>query len=119
MPIRLMQTFYSNPRPDAFLWLKDFSIPEYIERKYQSPEDVADALDGAFTGFHIHAHVSRNPSSEEEWLDEILGWYDCVEQKNTTGPFFDALEQTLIACGMQEFYKKGIDHIIKYKGKLV
>ncbi|MBW2995158.1 hypothetical protein KY312_02305 [Candidatus Woesearchaeota archaeon] len=118
LPLTYMLVHISCPRPEALDWLNNYSIPDYIKRKYPNPEDQGSAFDGAFTGFHIHAHVSRNKACEQEWLDEVLGWYDWFGKKHLNGSFYDALEETLKSCGMEEFYKRAVDNIIDNKGKL-
>ena len=109
---------HCSPRPDAFEWLEQHSIPYYITCKYKDPKDQGIAFNGAFTAFHIHTHVSKNIEHEEDWLIEVLGWYDWHEMKDLNSPFYDALEETLKSCGMEDFYKRSIDYIIDNKGIL-
>jgi len=117
IPLRFMRTEVSCPRQEAWDFLEEHCIPDYIARRYQSPEDRADAFDGAFTGFHIHAHLSKG-GDKETWLIEILGWYDWMDQKNLRGPFFDGLRATLESCGLGNFYREALDYIQRQEGRL-
>jgi hypothetical protein len=117
LPLKLMNTYFSCPRQQALDWLAERSIPYYIENTYASPEDRADAYDGAFTAFHIHAHISQG-GDRETWLIEVLGWYDCNSQKNLHGPFFSALKETLKSCDMDDFFDEALNYIIENQGVL-
>lgn len=117
LPLVLMRKSISNPRQSALDELCSFSIPQRILRKYEHPEDIASALDGAFTAFHMHAHLSRG-GDKAPWLDEALYWYDLENEKDPTGPFFSALRNTLDAFGIGGFYNEIENHIMKEKGKI-
>jgi len=116
LPLDLMNP-HSCPRQEALDFLESLCVTNYIQRKYESLEDRADAFDGAFIGFHIHQHLSKG-LPKEEWLIEMLGWYDLLDQKNLRGPFHDGLRTTLDACNLGDFYQEAIDFIIDNKGKL-
>jgi hypothetical protein len=117
LPLKLMHTEISNPIQENLNFLDSLYISEYIARKYESLEDRANAFDGAFTGVHIHNHLSRR-GDKEIWLIEILGWYDHYEQKDLKSPFYDGLKTVLNACGLKEFFKEAIDYVIEKKGIL-
>ncbi len=117
LPLKYMNRRVSEPRQEALDFLEGFSIPSYIMNKYESPEDRADAFDGAITAFQVHAHLTMG-ASREEWLDEILGWYDLGGQRNFKGPFYDGLHATLVSCGLGGFFDEAIDHILRQEGRL-
>ncbi|MCX6709078.1 MAG: hypothetical protein NTW67_05540 [Candidatus Woesearchaeota archaeon] len=116
LPLKLMHTVLSDPRQSLLDRLDDLQITTYLRKKYQSPEDLADSFDGAFTATQIEIHLVHG-SEREEWHNEVLGWYDYYH-KNINGPFYDGLETTLTAMGLEDFYKESIDFIIDRKGKL-
>lgn len=101
----------SCPTRAAFSRLESMAIPFYINKKYQSPEDRADAFDGAFTGIHIQAHLFQG-AREEDWLEEIIGWYYEMGQTNLNSPFHDGLKTTLNVLGLQDFYQAAINYIL-------
>lgn len=116
LPTKFMHTEISCPRQELLDRIDDLQITRYIQNKYQSIEDKADAFDGAFTATQIEIHI-KNGGPKRTWLSEVLGWFDNYH-KNLDGPFFDGLRTALASMGMEGFYKESIDHIIDNKGKL-
>jgi len=115
LPLRLMNAYFSMPRQEGLDFLEEFRIPQIILRKYPSPEDRADAFDGAFTGFHVHLHLQEG-GDKEDWLEEIGDWYENFGHK-PGGPFHFGLAETLRCCNMLNFYHEAI-HYIKRRAKI-
>ncbi|MBD3249880.1 hypothetical protein GF336_07575 [Candidatus Woesearchaeota archaeon] len=116
LPLDFMHKEHSEPRQWILDSLEDRCITDYIFNKYISPEDIADAFDGAFTGYHIYEHLDKG-GKREFWLVKVLGWYEnfhnCFES-----PFYEGLRATLDSYGVDGFYEKAVDFIIDNKGKL-
>ncbi|MEM4263690.1 MAG: hypothetical protein QW666_02220 [Candidatus Woesearchaeota archaeon] len=110
LPIKFMTIEISCPRQDLLDRLNALQITNYVLNNYVSPEDRADAFDGAFVAAHLELHL-RKGANETDALDEILGWYDNYH-KNTQGPFFDTLHTTLASMDLEHIYTKAIDYII-------
>ena len=117
LPLRLMNVYFCVPRQDALDFLASLWIPQYIMRKYSSPEDRADAFEGAFTGFHVQAHLSKG-GDKITWFKEVFEWYDFLDKDNLDGPFYDGLKTTLNTCGFEDFYNEAIDFIIEQSKSL-
>lgn len=117
LPLRLMQRQISNPRQELLDRLDELQIPKHILEKYASPEDRADAFDGAFTAAQIEIHLKAG-ASRQEWYPEVLGWYENFHKDVVNSPFYDALETTLAAMKLEDFYRESIDFIIDNKGQL-
>jgi len=114
LPIKLMRTELSCPNKEGFDRLQEYAILDYITKKYSSIADRADAFDGAFTAFQIDIYLSRG-AEKEDWLIEVLGFYDYCNQKDIKGPFFDGLRTTLSALEREDFYEDAINYIISNK----
>jgi hypothetical protein len=115
LPLNLMSDEYSSPTQEGLEFLDSKFIPFYINKKYESPEDRADAFDGAFVGFYIYQHLSAG-SEKQIWLDEILCWHDWLRQSNLKGPFHDGLKATLDSSGLGDFYSEALDYIRRKEG---
>lgn len=119
LPLRMMRIGRSTPSNAGVDWLEALCVPSYIEKKYVSPEDRADAYDGAFTAFHIYSHLAGGDADARDMcFCEVLEWYNREGQKNLKGPFHDGLRTALCACGLEKFYKEAIDYIIANSGVL-
>ncbi len=117
LPIKYMNIQISHPRRDLFKRLnQELYVVQYIERNYGTDKEIGEALDGAFTALHIEDHLTGG-AEEEEWLDEILGWFE-NSYKILKGPFYTTLRETLTCVGRKDFVNKAINHIIDNQGKL-
>ncbi len=116
LPLDFMHKEYSEPRQRILDQLEERCITDYIFSMHCSPEDTADAFDGAFTGYHIFEHMSEG-SEKEDQLVEILGWYENFH-KNLNSPFYGGLRKTLGSYSAEGLYEEAVDLIIDRKGKL-
>jgi hypothetical protein len=115
LPRALMAEHLSNPRQEALDKLTSLALPQSILRTYGHVEDIADAFDGAFTAFHVHAHLSRG-GDKETWLEEALYWYAVEGHRDPNGPFFSTLRRALTAFDLGNFYTEIENYIIEKKG---
>ena len=115
LPIELMNRHLDNANPEGLEFLNNLCIPDYLARRYQSLEDRADALDGAFLGYQAHKHVSAG-CPRDDWVNEVCFVFD-REEYRFGGPFYEGLETTLNACGLEDLFKEAVDRIIDTKGE--
>lgn len=116
LPLKLMHTETSNPRQELLDRIVELQVHERIKKTYQSPEDIADAFDGAFTATQIEAHLTHG-SPKEDWYIEVLGWYDQHHKDIVNSPFYDGLRTTLSAMDLEDFYEEAIDFVIDNHGQ--
>ena len=117
LPLLLMNKNISNPRQNALDKIESLGIISEIFSRYSHVEDIADAFDGAFTAFHMHAHISRG-GDKETWLEEALYWYAAEGHRDPTGPFLRTLRNSLERFGIRDFYGEIENYIIEKKGKI-
>lgn len=109
-----MNTRVSHPDQASLDKLATMSIPRAIIRKYDSPEDRADAFDGAFSGLQIYNHLSQG-ADKKRWLDAMLGWYESGGQQNFSSPFYSGLRLSLSRLGFRDFYDEAIKYVKQWK----
>ena len=110
LPLRVMRTCISNPNQAGLEFLDNFGIPAYIKKKFPALEDMADAFDGAFTGYYLHMYLLAG-EPEFDCIVEIYGWHEYEHQTDLQSPFYHGLRIALKSCGHENLYKKAIDFI--------
>jgi len=116
LPLKFMQVETSSPRQELLDRIVELQVHKYLQKKYESLEDRADAFDGAFTATQIELHLQGGSSREDMYI-EILGWYQDHHKDIEKSPFYEGLRTTLSAMELDDFYEEAIDFIIDCHGQ--
>jgi hypothetical protein len=109
LPFRLMDCIRAGVSEKKFSFLSKLGAPERIIQKYSSPEDRADAFEGAFVAAGIAEKLaSAMPIHYKEAVrnsfDKILGWHDFKGKDNLNGAFYFGISLLFNGIGLHEFY---------------
>lgn len=109
---RLMRTEPGN-RLDADFECLELSgtIGELFEQ-YKSPDDMADALDGAVVGVRTNDYLKHGRSGAS-CIEDIFTWYSIND--NVDGPFYKGLREGLKSGDNEKFMDKVLSRIIDYE----
>lgn len=110
LPLKLMNTRVSHPDQASLDKLVALSVAKAITKKYPSPEDRADAFDGAFTGLNINNYISQG-ASKYAWINELLAWYNVEKQQNLSSPFYHGLKISMSRLGIRAVYDDAINYL--------
>jgi len=118
LPLAWMNVKLSNPSFEDYDFLSQLGICHSINKKFESPDDKADAYDGAFVGVHLHNNYhacmllgEEHGYKKEDLFDLVKHWYD--KDKNLENPFHFGLKNTLDSSGLSDFYKECMEYLKK------
>ena len=101
---KLMKTDKKNIKASDIDYFEYFNIFDSIKSKYQSPEDRADAVDGAFMAMRVDDYLFEEGGDEESAIKDLVRVCACYP--NSDGPFYYGMKLTFEISRCSNFYEK-------------
>ena len=101
---------------EIFEIVQSRGLEKLLMRRYCSPEDRADAIDGAMMGVAIDNNIREGINLQEE-LDEVYNFCLIHEHIKPKSPFYIGLREALLSCNRLGILQKLIKKVKKYYSK--